>query len=337
MNALKVSGILLFAATAGFIFTTTQRMLKVHFLISRLSKPSMVNKRAEEILKHGNGVIFLETTDRMEPSSLVLCSIESAARVYPDRPVVYFMKGLQDINSEDDEKRAKGKFPSLSPFNNVHILPLRLDELFNNTPLLPWYIKANPKNERFWIHNLSDGCRMTMIWKYGGLYFDTDVISMRPITEKNFLTAEHTHTSGSSVFGLTPHHSFAWKSLNDFVQNYNGGLWGNQGPSLFTRVLSKLCVLSDFKTLDHIVCGNITFMHPQRIYPIPYEQWKKYFEVWDNMPSFNNSYALHLWNYMNSNEKKTVVIGSNTLVENLYKYYCPLVYDFLLNNKSTVI
>ncbi|OCT81141.1 alpha-1,4-N-acetylglucosaminyltransferase-like [Xenopus laevis] len=330
MNGLKVLGFLVSAAILGFIYKTTRNQSTIPYILSYISAPSNNTiMNPWNILREGNGVMFLETTDRMEPPPLVLCSIESAARVYPDRPVVFFMKGLTDINSEEDEKRAKERFPSLSALKNVYIFPLRMEELFNSTPLLRWYLKADPKQEKYWIHNLSDGCRMAMIWRYGGFYFDSDVISMRPIPEKNFLTAENLHTSGSSVFGLTPHHSFAWRSLNDFVDNYNGDVWGNQGPALFTRVLKQSCELHDFKSLDNVVCGNISFLHPERIYPIPYVNWRKYFEVWDKLPTFDNSYALHLWNYMNSQEKRTVDIGSNTLVENLYKQYCPSIYGLL--------
>ncbi|OCT81142.1 alpha-1,4-N-acetylglucosaminyltransferase [Xenopus laevis] len=335
MNRFKVFGFIVTALILGFIFKTARNQSTLPYIISYMIKPlTNTSMNPENVLKEGNGVIFLETTDRMQPPPLVLCAIESAVRVYPDRPVVFFMKGLTDITSEEDEKRAKEKFPSLS-FENVYIFPLRMEELFKDTPLLKWYQKVDPKKERFWIHNLSDGCRMAMIWRYGGLYFDADVISMRPIPEKNFLTAEHHHTSGSSVFGLTPHHSFAWRSLNDFVQNYNGDVWGNQGPTLFTRVLGQLCELHDFKSLDNFVCGNISFLHPERIYPIPYANWKRFYEVWDKLPTFNNSYALHLWNYMNSQEKRTVNIGSNTLVENLYKQYCPSMYGLLAKNATT--
>ncbi|KAE8604870.1 hypothetical protein XENTR_v10014868 [Xenopus tropicalis] len=336
MNRLKVFGFLVSAITLGFIYKTTKKQSILPYILSSISTPfTNTSINPQGILKEGNGIIFLETTDRMEPPSLVLCAIESAARVYTDRPVVFFMKGLTDINTEEDEKQAKKTFPSLSSFQNVYIFPLRMQELFKDTPLLKWFLKADPKKEKFWIHNLSDGCRMAMMWRYGGFYFDSDVISIRPIPEINFLTAEHDQTSGSSVFGLTPHHSFAWTSLNDFVQNYNGNVWGNQGPTLFTRVLKQSCELSAFKSLDNIVCGNISFLHPERIYPISYGGWKRYFEVWDKIPTFDNSYALHLWNYMNSGEKKTVVIGSNTLVENLYKQYCPSIYGLLAENATT--
>lgn len=94
------------------------------------------------ILSRGNGILFMETTDRMDPPSLVLCAIESAARIYPDRPVVFFMKGLEDIMTEEDQHRMRKHFPSLSQFNNIYFLPLKMEELFMYTPLMNWYKKV---------------------------------------------------------------------------------------------------------------------------------------------------------------------------------------------------
>ncbi|XP_063775595.1 alpha-1,4-N-acetylglucosaminyltransferase-like [Pseudophryne corroboree] len=269
----------------------------------------------------------------MKPPSLVLCAIESAARVYPDRPVIFFMKGVTEMKSVDDVKRVQGHFPTFASLDNVHIFPLIMEDIFNSTPLLPWYKKINPEHEQHWVHVSSDGCRLALIWKHGGIYMDTDIISIRAIPDKNFLAAQSSHYSSNGVFGFSSRHYFTWKSMEDFVQNYNGGLWGHQGPQLFTRVLQKFCSLPEFKGVDDIMCGNISFLNPQHFYPIPYPAWRQYYEVWDKLPTFNDSYALHLWNYMN-NEHRTMVPGSNTLVENLYKRHCPSTYIALKKNES---
>ncbi|MEE6500866.1 hypothetical protein FKM82_003962 [Ascaphus truei] len=92
----------------------------------------------------------METTDRMELPSLVLCALESAARVYHDRPVAFFMKGLTNISSQDDMNRIRQSFPTLSSFNNVYFFPLRMQDLFNNTPLHPWYMKIDHKILQPW-------------------------------------------------------------------------------------------------------------------------------------------------------------------------------------------
>ncbi|XP_068089377.1 alpha-1,4-N-acetylglucosaminyltransferase-like [Hyperolius riggenbachi] len=268
----------------------------------------------------------------MQPPSLVLCAIESAARVYEDRPVVFFMKGLNDSSSEANKKKY---FPSLSSFKNVYVFPLRMEEIFADTPLSTWYQKIDPKKELYWTHVSADGCRLALIWKHGGIYMDTDIISIKRIPHQHFLAAETHQYSSNGIFGLSSHHAFTWKGMEDFAQNYQGDEWGYQGPDLFTRTLQQFCTIPQFIEEEDIVCGNIMFLHPFRFYPIPYQIWKRYYEVWDEEPTFDYSYALHLWNYMNE-EGKTMVLGSNTLVEHLYQKYCPSVYGELAGNKNTV-
>uniref|UniRef100_K7FH36 Alpha-1,4-N-acetylglucosaminyltransferase-like n=1 Tax=Pelodiscus sinensis TaxID=13735 RepID=K7FH36_PELSI len=275
-----------------------------------------------------SGIIFVEATDRLLIPPLVSCSVESAARAYPDRPVLFFVKGMKN-NTWRDSVSTSPAFTLLSAMENVFLLPFEMETVFQDTPLLPWYHKVNPAQERYWLHVSSDASRLALIWKYGGIYMDTDVISIRPISLENFLTAEDFQFAGSAIFGFSRHHKFIWDCMEDFVQNYRGEIWGHQGPRLLTRMLKALCPVTNFHNVEDINCQNISYLHPQRFYPIPCGEWNRYFQVWEKSPEFNNSYSMHVWNYMNR-EHKPVVAGSNTLLENLYKTYCPTTYKALI-------
>ncbi|XP_063296767.1 alpha-1,4-N-acetylglucosaminyltransferase-like [Pelobates fuscus] len=283
-----------------------------------------------DILSQGNGIIFIETGNRTS-SSLALCAIESAARVYHDRPIAFFKNRFSEINSVNDKDSAERRI--LSSFPNVYIFHLNLEEAFKDTPLLPWYQRINHARESYWPYISSDGCRLALMWKHGGIYMDSDIISMRPIPEKNFLAAQSSQFSGNCIYGLTPQHNFTWSAMENFVKNYNGAIWGHQGPQLFTRVLKKFCDIPKFTTIEDVNCGNISFLHPQRFSPISYPNWRRYFETWDKFPTFNDSYALHLWNKMNA-KHMTMVPGSNTLVEHIYTQHCPTMYGVLKRNET---
>ncbi|KAM4042650.1 alpha-1,4-N-acetylglucosaminyltransferase-like [Anomaloglossus baeobatrachus] len=287
------------------------------------------------VLQQGNNIFFVESTDRLNEPALVLCSIESTARMYPDRQVVFFMEGLGDIVTEDDEKTVREHYPTLSAFKNIYFLPLKLDKLFAETPFMPWYKKIDPKKEIYWTYVKSDSSRIALIWKYGGIYMDTDVISIRRIPEDHFLASPTLTRLSNGLFGLSSHNKFAWEFMENFVQNYKGEIYGHQGPMLFTRVMHKHCGPPKFTSVDHFKCGNIFYFHPDRFYPIFYPSWKKYYEVWEHLPTFNNSYGLHLFNFMNK-QKKFMIAGSNTLVEHLYQQYCPSTYEGILKNKTTL-
>ncbi|XP_066477592.1 alpha-1,4-N-acetylglucosaminyltransferase [Tiliqua scincoides] len=281
----------------------------------------------KDVMSRGRSIIFLETTDRLYLPPLVLCSVESAARIYSDRPIVFFLKGLEN-HTMVDFKSSCPALSSISTMRNVFLFPLQLSVLFQDTPLLQWYLQINAAQEKNWVYISSDASRLAMVWKYGGIYMDTDVISIRPIPMSNFLAAQSSQFSSNGILGFQQHHWFLWDCMEDFVQKYNGDIWGHQGPQLITRMLGRLCNLTDFEDVVDQRCHNISFLHPHRFYPISYPEWRKYYEVWDPSPDFKDSYALHLWNFMNQ-EQKNVTTGSNTLVENLFKMYCPITYRSL--------
>nr|XP_033813562.1 alpha-1,4-N-acetylglucosaminyltransferase-like [Geotrypetes seraphini] len=286
----------------------------------------------KDVIEPDIGIFFAETTENLEPSSTVVCAIESAARTYPNRFVYFFMKGLTKDMTVTKNSFYKA-IPLLSSIENIHILPLNFEKIFKDTPLLPWYQKVNPAKEFYWTHVSADGFRLAMVWKYGGIYMDTDIITIRPIPEVNFLAAEGSKDCSNGVFGFERHYQYLWDCMVDFVRNYRGAIWGQQGPSLLTRVLAKQCELPVFKDIQDSTCGNISILNPQRFYPIPYPAWRRYYDVWNPHETFNNSYALHLWNFMNKGKMK-VIPKSNSLAENLFIKYCPLTYKFIVKSAS---
>ncbi|XP_037681078.1 alpha-1,4-N-acetylglucosaminyltransferase [Choloepus didactylus] len=324
LKELQLSLSVFLLLVCGFLYQLT---LKSSCLFSCLP-PYKSQQGPEDLLSHQRSIVFLETSERMEPPPLVSCAVESAARIYPERPVVFFMKGLNS-STQLSPNSTHPAFSLLSAIDNVFLFPLDMKRLLEDTPLFEWYTQINITAERHWLHVSSDASRLAIIWKYGGIYMDTDVISIKPIPEKNFLAAQASKHSSNGVFGFLPHHPFLWACMENFVEHYNSAIWGNQGPGLMTRVLKVWCKLRDFQEVSDLRCQNLSFLHPQRFYPISYPEWRRYYKVWDTEPSFNNSYALHLWNYMNR-ERKAVVRGSNTLVENLYRKHCPRTYSDLI-------
>ncbi|ELW48590.1 alpha-1,4-N-acetylglucosaminyltransferase [Tupaia chinensis] len=319
---LSLSVILLLAC--GFLY---QLSLKSNRLFSCLP-PFKSQQRLEALLSHGRSIVFLETSERTDPPPMVSCAVESAAKIYPGQPVAFFMKGLNN-STQLPSNATPPALSLLSAIDNVFLFPLDMRTLFEDTPLFSWYTRVNVSAERNWLHVSSDAARLAVIWKYGGIYMDTDVISIRPIPEENFLAAQASQYSSNGVFGFRARHPFLWGCMENFVEHYNSDIWGQQGPALLTRMLKLWCRPGDFQELRDLQCPNVSFLHPQRFYPISYPEWRRYYEVWDTEPSFNDSYALHLWNHMNQ-EGRAVVRGSRTLLENLYRKHCPRTYRDLI-------
>ncbi|XP_042521689.1 alpha-1,4-N-acetylglucosaminyltransferase [Dipodomys spectabilis] len=326
LKELQVSLSLVLLLACGFLYRLSLRSRCLFSCLPPFKSP----QGSEDLLRQGRSIVFIETSERMEPTPLVSCAVESAAKVYPKQPVAFFMKGLSNAT----QLLPNSSYPALSlllAIDNVFFFPLDMERLFEGTPLYAWYTHINSDKEKYWLHVSSDASRLAIIWKYGGIYMDTDIISLRPIPEANFLAAQGSRSSSNGVFGFEPRHPFLWACMENFVEHYNSHLWGNQGPLLMTRMLRVRCRLGDFQELGDLKCQNVSFLHPQRFYPIPFREWRRYYQVWDPPhPSFPASYALHLWNFMNRRERKTVQAGSNTLAEHLYRQHCPRTYRVLV-------
>ncbi|XP_043940104.1 alpha-1,4-N-acetylglucosaminyltransferase-like [Protopterus annectens] len=280
-------------------------------------------------------VMFVETTETLTPQPLVICSVESAARIYQDRPVHFLLKGFRNRSCLQSTTECPG-LKLLTDFPNVQLLHLDPKVVLKDTPLAAWYNEDKIYKENYWIWILSDAYRLALVWKYGGIYFDTDIINIKKVSEENFVVCEEVNYLYNAAIGFHQHHPYIMDCMADFVLNYNGAIWGHQGPHLFTRVMTKSCPIPNYSKVLDFSCDirNVTIMHQFRFYPIHWTQWGKYFEVWKETPTFGDSYGLHLWNYMNREAKKRVVLESNTLVENLFIKYCPSTYDILVKKAN---
>ncbi|KAI5936276.1 Zinc finger protein DZIP1L [Manis javanica] len=132
---LSLSVILLLACV--FFYQLT---LKSTCLFSCLP-PYKSQQGLEALLSHGRSIVFLETSERMEPSPLVSCAVESAAKIYPEQPVVLFMKGLNN-SAQLPTNSTYRALSLLVAIDNVFLFPLDMERLFEDTPLLSWYSQA---------------------------------------------------------------------------------------------------------------------------------------------------------------------------------------------------
>ncbi|NWW82163.1 A4GAT galactosyltransferase, partial [Climacteris rufus] len=267
-------------------------------------------------------LFFVETSEQTNPSYLFSCSVESAARTHPGSRVMVLMKGLAKGSTSLPKHWA---FSLLSCFPNVEIQPLDLTELFSGTPLKKWYLWPLRHWEPYFLTILSDACRIVLMWKFGGIYLDTDFIVLKNLQNlTNALGIQCEGELNGAFLSFKPKHKFMELCMQDFVQNYNGWVWGHQGPELLTRVFKKWCSL---RTIESMNCKGVSALAPEAVYPIPWQDWKKLFETVSALELhklLKNTYAVHTWNKMSHGTK--LEIPSQTLLAQLYSQFCPATY-----------
>ncbi|XP_037244779.1 lactosylceramide 4-alpha-galactosyltransferase-like isoform X1 [Falco rusticolus] len=271
-------------------------------------------------------VFFVETSERTSPSYLFTCSVESAARRHPGTRVVVLMKGLANGNASLPNHWG---FSLLSCFPNVEIRPLDLTELFSGTPLAEWYLQAQQRQEPYFLPVLSDACRITIMWKFGGIYLDTDFIVLKNLKNlTNALGMQSQDVLNGAFLSFKPKHEFIELCMKDFVENYNGWVWGHQGPQLLTRVFKKWCSISRIQ--KSMSCRGVNALATEAFYPIRWEDWKKLFEEISSLELhrlLNNTYAVHVWNKLSHGTR--LEITSQAFLAQLYSQFCPATYDIM--------
>ena len=113
--------------------------------------------------------------------------------------------------------------------------------------------------------------------------------------------------------------------LRDFVAHYNSWIWGHQGPQLLTRVFKKWCSIRSLG--ESRACRGVTTLPYEAFYPIPWQNWKKYFE--DVSPEelsrlLNATYAVHVWNKKSQGTRFKAT--SRALLAQLHARYCPTMH-----------
>ncbi|NWR95133.1 A4GAT galactosyltransferase, partial [Furnarius figulus] len=267
-------------------------------------------------------VFFVETSEQTKPGYLFSCSVESAARTHPEASVVVLMRGLGKGNASLPKHWV---FSLLSCFPNVQIQPLDLPELFSGTPLAKWYLWPLRRWEPYLLPVLSDACRIVLMWKYGGIYLDTDFIVLRNLENlTNAMGIQEDDELNGAFLSFSPKHEFMELCMKDFVENYNALIWGHQGPKLLTRVFKKWCPT---RTIQSMSCKGVRALAPEVLYPIPWENWKKLFEATSALELqklLRNTFAVHIWNKLSHSTR--LEIPSQALLAQLYSQFCPATY-----------
>lgn len=135
---LSLSLVLVFAC--GLLYQLTLRSQCFFACLPLFTSPQGL----EGLPMSGRSIVFIETSERMEPPPLVSCAVESAAKIYPEQPVIFFMKGLSN-STQLTSNTSYPAFSLLSAINNVFFVPLDMKRLFKDTPLFPWYTKVSIK------------------------------------------------------------------------------------------------------------------------------------------------------------------------------------------------
>uniref|UniRef100_A0A1Y9IVV2 Alpha 1,4-glycosyltransferase domain-containing protein n=1 Tax=Anopheles minimus TaxID=112268 RepID=A0A1Y9IVV2_9DIPT len=224
---------------------------------------------------HGySSIYFIETSApfkriiTIEPRQA--CAIESAARANPRKNVIVLFASWNEIT--DPGQVRFPDLPTLVRLPNVHFRWLNLEHFAHGTPV-EQVIRSDKLYQRpNGAEYLSEILRLVLLYRYGGIYLDLDVVTLKKLEfyNPNFFGAETPRLVGSSVIGLERRgygQSFAETCLSNFKYFDNQSNVRN-GSFLLTYQIVQACEKLSLEEVVNGGCGGLlevytqSFFHP---------------------------------------------------------------------------
>lgn len=281
-------------------------------VLSMGDKSSKFSAEVKEFLRNSNCksrffMTWISTVDLFGSREL-LC-IESLFRSHKNACLLIVS------NSLDSRKGLE----ILSPFRDkgfkLIVIKPDFDYLFKNTPAESWFNQLSKGNvdpgEVSLGQNLSNLLRLSLLYKFGGIYIDTDVIVLKNFSKlRNVIGAQTIDLEtknwsrlNNAVMIFDKHHHLLYKFIQEFALTFNGNKWGHNGPYLVSRVVARISGRPGY---------NFTVMPPPVFYPVYWSRITSLFEgprneehskwLYNKLEHIRNqSFAVHLWNSQSKN------------------------------------
>ncbi|KAL0856856.1 hypothetical protein Bca101_062010 [Brassica carinata] len=179
--------------------------------------------------------------------------------------------------------------------------------------------------------NLSNLLRLVLLYKYGGIYLDTDFIVLKSLTHlHNVIGAQAVDPVtkqwsrlNNAVLIFDKNHPLLEKFINEFSRTFNGNKWGHNGPYLVSRVVARLNTSSSSTDLGFSV------LPPSAFYPVDWIKVRRFYRASVNGSEVNwsrkrlthlrkHSFAVHLWN----RESKKLRVEEGSIIHQLMSESC---------------
>ncbi|XP_042519850.1 uncharacterized protein At4g19900-like [Macadamia integrifolia] len=233
-----------------------------------------------------------------------LLSIESLFKSHPNACLLIVS------NSVDSRRGVPLLRPFLEKGFRVTAIPPNFDYLFKNTPAEAWFDQLRKGNVDpggvSLGQNLSNLLRLAVLYKFGGVYIDTDVIILQSFSNlRNVIGAQtldlvtgNWSRLNNAVLIFDRNHPLLFKFIEEFALTFDGSKWGHNGPYLVSRVVSRVTGRPGF---------NFTVLPPPAFYPVEWSRVQNLFrnpgdEVYSKWVFAKLRYirrqsmAVHLWN-----------------------------------------
>ncbi|RZC79318.1 hypothetical protein C5167_003511 [Papaver somniferum] len=231
-------------------------------------------------------------------------ALQSVFKYHPNGCLIILSRSM------DSREGAKILSPLTARGFKVTALTPDLKFLFKNTPAKAWFddMKKGLKDpgQIPFAQNLSNLLRLVTLYKYGGVYLDTDFIVLKSFSGlRNSIGAQSVDIQtkqwnrlNNAVLVFDKNHPLLYKFIENFCRTFDGNTWGFNGPYLVSRVIQEVSGKPGY---------DFTVLPPMAFYPVDWIKIGGYFQKpvtphelkWVEakvLQLHRETYAVHLWN-----------------------------------------
>lgn len=275
----------------------------------------------EQDCKFESKVIFTDVFASSAKSPWLLCAVESAMGMLGNSSVAVLTDDLDAFSIN---------WPQQLPNPGK---PVSITKCLEGTPLRTWLDSPELASSHYRQQNIANALRLAALYKSGGTYLDLDIIPLNKVLFDPDLASISKQCEpsecGSGFFlnnaflSFPADDPFLHKLMEAFVAEYNGNIWGFNGPHLVSTFYKRLLCDTSAGLFD---CHKLKLLPVERLAPF---DWDEIMPVLSSQPDesygllFNNPQILAIHAY--HNVWKQTCIPLNSVFHNLMSDYCPVV------------
>ncbi|KAH9605716.1 hypothetical protein KSS87_007723 [Heliosperma pusillum] len=253
--------------------------------------------------------------------------LESVLYHHPNACLVLFSETL-DLHFFND---------FLNPSFKVAVAMPNLEQLLHDTPASIFAsVWHEWRTTPFYPLHYSELIRLAALYKYGGIYLDSDMIVLKPLSPFSNSVGMEQPSPGSplngAVMAFTKHSAFIMQCMSEFYSTYDDTLKRWNGAELLTRVAGNFSrkvtdpnTQKELKVQPSSIFFPITSNDIQRYFLSPLNESEKVEQDGLYKKIMNESYTFHLWNSVTS----ALVPETESLVARILNRYCTRCSDLL--------
>ncbi|CAF1456268.1 unnamed protein product [Adineta steineri] len=289
-----------------------------------------ITEKESDLINAKLKIFFVQTSENEDILSRHACSIESAARLHSDGLIFVLMRSKYIL-------RKSTSYKHLESYENLYIVHFNEEDIYSGTSLS----RLNQTKRKQYIHyfsisHMSDFIRTALLYKYGGIYFDLDVIPLKKFHEfSNTVALETSVGVNVAVLVFVKQHLVLDLQMDIQLQTisnqFHALCWNCLGPSALTDALKDVCDHHQLYIHQKDKCHEIDIQPSYVFYPIPYQQIPQFFRRSSDNVNYllkNSSiYSIHYFHHMTMN----IPIEIKSPFAQIAEIYCPNVYKQLMN------